>query len=380
MEVYDLIIVGAGPAGLSLARELADSNLKILLIDKKRNAHDILYNSSGSFIDPKEYELPSYLVKPIGKLRFHSKNETLEVEAKGYIINRVELLKFLEKQAKKNKKLKTCYESTIEKIIIRNNRIEEIRYVQGNNIFNASAKIFADCSGNWGILKNKLGAKSQVFNTSLGIEYIVPVKKDVDAADFFLGKQFEGGYGWIFPQDPRTVLVGYGTFCKKNFPGIEDKIRGMWNIDIVSERCDLPFIERRVALLKTGKPSRRLVKENCVFIGDAALQANPLLGEGVRFSMEASRIASKWIKKALAARCLKLLDNYSSEWNKKNRAKYKLAWFLQRILNRISKNDVKIDKLLRSLKPFPTDFKEIIKGNLHYNKLLKLLAKHLLKV
>ena len=35
MLVYDIIIVGAGPAGLYLASELANTNLKILILDKK---------------------------------------------------------------------------------------------------------------------------------------------------------------------------------------------------------------------------------------------------------------------------------------------------------------------------------------------------------
>ena len=58
MEKYDLIIVGAGPAGLCLTKELSDSNLKILLLDKKKNAEDVQYNTSGSFINPRKWGLP----------------------------------------------------------------------------------------------------------------------------------------------------------------------------------------------------------------------------------------------------------------------------------------------------------------------------------
>jgi len=35
MNKYDLIIIGAGPAGLTLAKELSETDLKILVLDKK---------------------------------------------------------------------------------------------------------------------------------------------------------------------------------------------------------------------------------------------------------------------------------------------------------------------------------------------------------
>jgi len=78
MEDYDLIIVGAGPAGLCLASELSDSNLKILVLDKKKNAEDVHYNTSGSFIDPNEWNLPSDILNPINKICFFSSNAVAE--------------------------------------------------------------------------------------------------------------------------------------------------------------------------------------------------------------------------------------------------------------------------------------------------------------
>mgnify|MGYP006300762217 CR=1 FL=1 len=44
METHDVIIIGAGPAGLSLASELSPK-LKVLVLDKKRDAEDVQYNS-----------------------------------------------------------------------------------------------------------------------------------------------------------------------------------------------------------------------------------------------------------------------------------------------------------------------------------------------
>ncbi|HCR47326.1 MAG TPA: NAD(P)/FAD-dependent oxidoreductase, partial [Marinobacter hydrocarbonoclasticus] len=40
MEYYDIIIVGAGPAGSTLARALEDSGKRVLIIDKQAFPRD----------------------------------------------------------------------------------------------------------------------------------------------------------------------------------------------------------------------------------------------------------------------------------------------------------------------------------------------------
>lgn len=53
MERYDLVIVGAGPAGLSAAVEAAKTGMKVIVFDENANPADSFSNRYISFLDPK---------------------------------------------------------------------------------------------------------------------------------------------------------------------------------------------------------------------------------------------------------------------------------------------------------------------------------------
>ena len=62
-DMYDLVIIGAGPAGLTAAYELSDSEKKIIILEKKKNV--------GGLAETKIFGNFSY---DIGPHRFFTKN------------------------------------------------------------------------------------------------------------------------------------------------------------------------------------------------------------------------------------------------------------------------------------------------------------------
>jgi len=380
MEFFDIIIIGAGPAGLYLACELASSNQKILILDKKKNAEDVQYDTSGSFIDPVKWNLPSSILNPMNSVYFASKNETTVKRAKAYIIKRERLLNLFEDRAKKNNNLKIEYKATVTKVNLEKKRIKNIIYSKNNVEKNVSAKIFVDCSGISSVLGRKTGLSPSKPIIALGVEYLVPLKKGVDEYVLLMGSNFNGGYGWIFPVDSKTAIIGHGTLSEECFSEAKVRLQKMWDIDKVSEKCIFKPIEEHIGVLRTGKPLKRFTKNNLVIIGDSALQANPLVGEGIRFVMDSAKIAAKHIKTSIKDNDLGLLKNYSREWKKKYYRKYKIAYMLQRIIKKYSSNDAKLDSGVRKLNNLSDhEFRRLLSGDLSYLFLFKIFLKSLIK-
>lgn len=379
MEIYDIIIVGAGPAGLCLASELANSNQKILVLDKKKNAEDIQYNTSGSFIDPVKWNLPSSILNPINRVYFASKNETAIKQGKAYIINRKKLLNFFENKAKNNNNFKVEYKATITQINLNKKHIKNIIYSKNNVEKSVSAKIFVDCSGTSFILGRKIGLSPSKPIIAVGVEYLVPLKKGVNESDLFVGSNLKGGYGWIFPIDSKTTIIGYGSLSKECFSEVETRLQKMWEIDRVSERCKFKPIKKHIAVLRTGKPLNKFTENNLVIIGDSALQANPLVGEGIRFVMDSAKIAAKYIKASIKNNDLNLLKNYSREWRKKYYRKYKIAYMLQQKIKKYSSDDAKLDYGVKRLNNLSdNEFVKLLSGDLSYLFLFRVFLKSLL--
>jgi len=355
---------------------LADSNLKILLLDEKKNAEDVQYNTAGSFINPEEWNLPSFIFNPINKIYFASKNEKIVKQGSAYIINRRKLLGFLEKESKGNINFKAEYKVAITQVNLDNKDIKNIVYSKDNHKKVVSAKIFADCSGEGSILGRKTGLSPLKPPIAVGVEYLVPLKKGTHESDLFVGSDFKGGYGWIFPIDSKKAIIGYGTLFEENFPKEETRLQEMWKIKRVSERCEFKLMKKRVAVLKTGKPLKKFAENNLVIIGDSALQANPLVGEGIRFVMDSAKIAAKYIKMSIGREDLSLLENYSREWRKKYYKKYNLAYILRQKISKHLSEDNEIDSGLRRLRRLSDkDFVRFLSGDLSYLFLFKIFLK-----
>ena len=376
METYDLIIAGAGPAGLALASELAGSQLKILLLDKKRDAEDVRYHSSGSFINPDDWDLPPSVLHPVSTIRFASKNRTAVKGGRFFTINRKRLLSHLENQARSNPHFTVHYSSPVRQVHLTSSGITGITYKKDNAETRVTAKLFVDCSGNRSVFRKKVDLSKTEPAVAVGAEYIVPLKKGADESDLFVGSDFEGGYGWIFPTDAENAIVGYGTLYKEGFKKVEDNLIKMWEIKRVAERCELKPLQRKIAVLKTGIPSATLTKNNVVVIGDAALQANPLAGEGIRFVMDGARIAARYIPAAIEKNDMGVLENYSRQWQRKYRRKHKMAYMLQQKIKNHSSDDAALDFGVKELsKLSDAEFVKVLSGDLGYLFLLRMFLK-----
>ena len=77
---YDLIVVGAGPAGSSAAYAAAKNGIKVALLEKEENVAQTVRTSGVTWIDyAKEFGIPEDCYNPIRTYNFCSPNNTVSI-------------------------------------------------------------------------------------------------------------------------------------------------------------------------------------------------------------------------------------------------------------------------------------------------------------
>ena len=103
---YDLVVVGAGPAGSSAAYVAAKNGVKVALIEKEENVAQTVRTSGVTWIDyAKEFGIPEDCYNPIRTYNFCSPKNQVSIsdkQAKAAVLDVRKTYRFLADQAKKN--------------------------------------------------------------------------------------------------------------------------------------------------------------------------------------------------------------------------------------------------------------------------------------
>ncbi len=399
---YDVIVVGAGPAGSTAAMYLAKEGVKTLLVDKAdfprdkicgdaqgRKAAKILkelgiYHEYEQLDGQKVYGIT--LSSPNGKV-VHLDVEERKNPAPGYVHRRMIFDNFLAQNAKKRVDFKTM---DVKDLIIEEGFVRGVKGFDRDKKeveFRANLIIGADgansvVGGKFGLTKNPLDHLIVAVRA-----YYRGVTDLTDRIEIHMVDHLIPGYFWIFPLPNGEANVGLGMIIKdmnakkvnikeallkevktnplfsgrfKNSTMLED-VKG-WNLPVASYK-------------------RKSYGNGFLLLGDAASLIDPLSGEGVGNAMISGRIAAFIAADALKKRDFteKFLKKYDDElWaviGEEVEADYRLQklgkqfpFLIDKLVERALK-DPKFKKKMEELLPFAGGKKEI--GEDHFIEDLK---------
>lgn len=317
-ENYDIIIVGAGLAGLSTAIALSNSKLNILLLDNNKNfdhAHMIgIYNhvikKFGIRKAVKSKINILSIVTPSIENRFdftHSK----------YFLNYTDL-----KEAYKllSKKVKCKFKRDIE--IINAEQTSKGILLTDKNLKRFFAKIVIDCSGNSAVVASSLGIKkSRIYNETLsGTVKFKPTKKRfIQYQDRTVTRN---AGAWIVPISKTKAHVGissYVPYFSPSKPDLERRLELFLNN--MNKRFNLGINLRYLKNLvykqsPVIQPINPMSKDNLLVVGDAAGQATSFYGMGSEIALTMGEIAGKLSEKAIKNNnfSANFLKTYERKW------------------------------------------------------------------
>ncbi len=253
----DLAIVGAGPAGLTLAWKASEQGLRVVVVDKKHSAGQVAYLTAGSAINLQEWGLPKEIAQVVDTLHFSSKNYSVtQPEHHLSVINRRKLLVFLSERARQGG-AQLLFDARVTQVTVEDERIHHLVVRSPEGEQRITAPIFADCTGLGRVLERHLPkVPEQRVKEGLGIECLVPLKTEPHTLDLYIGSHYARGYGWLCPLDDQTAIVGYGTFDRTKFPVIRTLLEQMFEFPRVKARVAHEFLEVNGGMFRTGMPLR----------------------------------------------------------------------------------------------------------------------------
>ena len=298
MNNYDVVIVGAGPAGGYLAYKLKNQSINVLLLEKKKfpryktcagglskKAYDILYSDNKNINSIVEKTTKKGLYVRDNKItRVHPGKELI------YMTYRSELDNFLVKMAVDNKTVFFKDDITIQKInrkdnsitFLEKNRAKKVNYkvlvgAWGNNIrFNKMIGLYPferfDLSSSW---EGPAGPKFSKYSKEYGLTQI--------------SKKYPGFVCYIFP---KSKLITAGIFTSKYpFPNVW---KDVWDDFIEFWKLDKK-IKPKYAVIPIRDHNKPIARDNIFLVGDAAGLADPFVGEGLYYAFLNSNIAAMGI-------------------------------------------------------------------------------------
>lgn len=348
MNTYDVVIVGAGTAGLILAREFGRQKRKTLVLDRRSNLLEFSFNTLGSFINLDDFGLTDNVVaQKIDTATFRSKRMTRKVRGNAYILDK----------KKVHEELLAAIDESYVTISTRVN-IKDVKR-NDSGLFTAvvdnkgneySGKIFIDASGTVGVLSSKLGLRAKKVELATGVEYNVKYLGNPSEAHLLIGKVYQGGYGWIFPLKDQRAIIGFGTFDQNIVKELKPRLNAILELPAIKKLVEKDNEKVEGGSIPLTPVLDKFVIENLVCVGDSVSQVNPIVGEGYKFIFEAALMASKSIDKALHTNDLSCLTEYEVAWKKRFLANYKRSKKSQQRLFKYSGKDLLMDFTMILLK------------------------------
>jgi digeranylgeranylglycerophospholipid reductase len=328
----DVLVVGGGPAGLAVAERAARAG-RTLVVHQDAEIGRPVRTSGGSWKAHLEaLGMPSRLYREIDHLTIAAPGRRMEVsfgEDRPVVLDVTPTYQYLANLAELAGASVECA-ATFLRIVDEGGSLRCIVRREGVE-HQFSARYVVDASGHHRAVLRQAGKGRRPERFGVGVEAeFENAGMEPARAVLFVGTEFcPAGYGWIFPTWTGSVRVGIGIIR----PDTRLSAADLLNIFLSSPYADGlglrvgALIEKNFGIIPSDGVAPRFLHGRIISVGDAAGQALPLIGEGIRYSVEAGREAGEAIAAAFRdpSGAEAYLRSYQSWWDDKYRARFNLA-------------------------------------------------------
>lgn len=301
---YDAIVVGAGPAGSTLARHLARSGARVLLLDRAAFPRD---KPCGGGVTLRAASRLDLDLSPVTEQTIFGVRVTYRLgrafrhhcpQPLAYMTQRCRLDAFLAEQAAAAG-VEFHDGEPVRSVEVSAHRVA-VRTEKGAY----TTRALAGADGANGIVGRSTGAAPRA-DLAVALEGNVPLSQGVrqrwqETLALNLGG-LPGGYGWVFPKgDHLNVGVGAWRWVA---PRLRGHLAALCRRYGFSPEALRDVRGHHLAVRRPGSP---IVSGPVLTVGDAAGLVDPLSGEGIGAAIQSSGLAARAIEAYLAERAVDL--------------------------------------------------------------------------
>ena len=296
-QSYDVVVVGAGPAGATLAYELAKRGIGVLVLEKEKLPR---YKCCAGGVTSKAAKLLDFDISEVVEDLIYELSFTYNMGSSYlgqhsqpliYAVMRDVFDYFLVEKAQQ-----------LGAVLIDGQKVMQVQvgadWVEmptADNLFRTRLVVGAD--GAYSVVARELGM-------GRSIEYLVGMESEVVVPEEELAKWksrvhidlgcIPGGYAWVFPKR-NHLSIGAGCLVSKA-RGLNRRYQkfltllGMGNYTIARSSSHL---------VPTCTKGRFVWQDKALLLGDAAGLTDPLTGEGIYNAIQSAQLAAPVIESSL---------------------------------------------------------------------------------
>src|SRR3954447_3873593 len=324
----DVVVVGGGPAGLATAVDAARGGLRVVVCERSHAIGEPVRTSGGSFIRPlQRLGVPSSCWHPVHRIRVigpTTQSVKTYRRAVGCILDVRGTYQWLAAQAV-DAGAEIRLKSHVERLLTgggtgRTTGVRVRDPFRGQH--ELASRVVVDASGHTGFLARGAGLRPGNERRAVGLEVELRAPHyDAREAVFWLGDEVApGGYGWAFPCGAGRVRLGVGGLRPDSAAEPRELLDRLLDAfrELAGDAASTGPIEMHSGLMPVIPPrSTRLVGRGLVVVGDAAGQGSTLLGEGIRYAIEAGQLAGRALVHAGGDYSPRGLASYPRGWRRR---------------------------------------------------------------
>jgi geranylgeranyl reductase family protein len=343
---FDAIVVGAGPAGSTVAEYLARAGLRVALLEEHAQA-GVPVHCSG-LVSPRALEIADVPEKAVALRRYRAariwgpgggalwvRSERVQAVA----VDRTRFDQILAGRAT-DVGAELMLETAAQRFARVDGQVQVLaRTPRGELQLRAPLLVGAD------------GAASRVAGWlgRNGRHEVIPAEKidisfrgrGTDQVEILVGNTVAPGwFGWVIPTTERRATIGVGTTG-----ALRDCLPAF--LELVRERFGGFEVEgTRRAPIPLG-PARDFVADGVLLVGAAARQTKPTTGGGVYLGVRAAQLAAETAVRALETgdTSRRALVAYERAWQRLEGHEVRVGGWLRRAFRRLS--DWELDWIIR---------------------------------